>query len=74
MKKYKGNGFFSLISAALCYLTVISSASAEEKVLDFESHIILHSDSTMNVEETIKVSVEGKEIKGLNYETLFDKL
>ena len=63
MKKYKGKRFFSLISAALCSLTFISSASAEEKILDFDSHIIIHSDSTMTVEETIKVRVEGKEIK-----------
>ena len=63
MKKYIRRLFFSLISAVLFYLTIISSAAAEEKILDFYSHIILQSDSTMTVEETIKVSAEGKEIK-----------
>jgi len=48
--KYK---FFAIVSVALFSLTVISCALAEEKILDFDSHIILHSDSTMTVIEQV---------------------
>lgn len=42
---------------------MISNASADEKILYFKNHIIVHKDSTMTVEETITVSVEGNIIK-----------
>mgnify|MGYP001168644697 FL=1 len=63
MTTYKRKQFFAIVSVALFSLTVISCALAEEKILDFDSHIILHSDSTMTVKETLTVTVEGKNIR-----------
>ncbi len=38
-------------------------ASAEERVLDFHSDIIVHPDSTMEVTETITVQIENRQIR-----------
>jgi hypothetical protein len=63
MKEYRRDLFLAFISVVLFSLTLFSSASAEEKILDFGSRVIVHSDSTMTVEENITVTVEGKGIK-----------
>ncbi len=41
----------------------LSSAAAEERILDFQSRITVRPDAALDVRETIRVSCEGQEIK-----------
>jgi uncharacterized membrane protein YgcG len=41
----------------------VSGAEDEERILSFDSHITVHGDSSLTVEETIRVLSNGQEIK-----------
>jgi hypothetical protein len=51
-----------LLSAAL-FLALVSAASAEERILDFDSRIRVRPDASVAVTETIKVAAEGDQIR-----------
>jgi len=52
-----------LTAAWLLGLAVAGGAQARERIVDFESEIWVHPDSTMTVRETITVAAEGRSIK-----------
>jgi hypothetical protein len=53
---------FLALSVAL-FCVSLSAVRAEERILDFQSRITVHEDSTLTVRETIRVVCEGQNIK-----------
>jgi uncharacterized membrane protein YgcG len=47
----------------LLLLCVASSAAADERILDYRSHIEVHADGWLTVTETIRVQAEGQQIR-----------
>ena len=54
-----------ILLALLCLAaySVAQDDTAEERILSFDSHIVLNVDGSMNVRETIKVQAAGDQIK-----------
>jgi len=52
-----------LRALAILLILVAAPARAAELILDFDSLIVVHPDSTMTVTETIQVIAEGREIR-----------
>ncbi len=52
-----------VLMGACLNLPRVCLAGADERILSFDSHIIIHEDSSMTVRETIRVLSSGSEIK-----------
>jgi len=48
---------------ALLLITSTSAAAQGERILSFDSYVVVHPDASMTVRETIQVQAEGNEIK-----------
>ena len=63
--RFQHKYFSALLFLLLSVLTFLffPASYASERILSFDSRIIVHKDSTMTVTETIKVNAEGNQIK-----------
>ncbi len=52
-----------LLAVVLVFLSMIPSALAAERILSFDSQIVVYPNASVSVTETITVVVEGEEIK-----------
>ena len=56
-------GILPRLLSALVLLAAPAAASADERILDFSSGIVVHADASMTVTETITVRSEGDAIR-----------
>ena len=63
MKRRFFSIFFAIVLGAFFIASPVLAADGSERILSFDSLIIVHPDSTMAIEETIKVLAEGQDIK-----------
>ena len=63
MKRRFFSIFFAIVLGAFFIASPVLAADGSERILSFDSLITVHPDSTMAIEETIKVLAEGQDIK-----------
>ncbi len=59
-----------MLKRLLLLLLIASSASADERILDYRSQIEVHADGWLTVTETIRVRAEGQQIRRGIYRAL----